>query len=195
MRLKSENALVATDVGRKDDALSAILQQISRLDALLRNLLDMTQSRKPNTVEIDLNTFLQQAAEDHIELAGSKAVSLSCKPADMSSSPIFDPTQMRRALDNLLLNAIQNTPNGGQIILDAAQRSDNLVLSVSDNGPGVGSDLRQGLFEPFVTSRAEGTGLGLAIVREIARMHGGDARLVESKNGAKFEIEVPWRPY
>ena len=194
MRLKSENALAAADISRKDAALGAILQQIGRLDALLRDLLDMTQSREPNTTLVDLEAFLRQAAEDHAELASSKGVSLSFKSPNTSSSPILDPVQMRRALDNLLLNAIQNTPKGGQIVIEAAQRAGNLILCVADDGPGVSTDLQPRLFEPFVTSRAEGTGLGLAIVREIARMHGGDARLAETQKGARFEVEVPWRP-
>jgi signal transduction histidine kinase len=133
--------------------------------------------------------------EDHAELAGSKGVYSSYKSPDTSSSPVFDPLQMRRALDNLLLNAIQNTPKGGQIGLEAAQRGGSLVLRVSDNGPGVSTELQTRLFEPFVTGRAEGIGLGLAIVREIAHLHGGDARLVTTECGATFEIEVPWRPY
>ena len=194
MRLKSENALVATDISRKDAALGAILQQIGRLDALLRDLLDMSQSREPHTTDVDLGSFLRQVAQDHAELAGSKGVALQYKSPDTTSPPAFDPMQMRRALDNLLLNAIQNAPKGGQIVLEAAQQAGSLILSVADNGPGVSAGLLPRLFEPFVTGRAEGTGLGLAIVREIARMHGGDARLAETANGAKFEIEVPWRP-
>lgn len=69
-----------------------------------------------------------------------------------------------------------------------------MLLRVSDTGPGVGEDVRDRLFEPFVTARPDGTGLGLAIVREIARAHRGNARLAASLCGASFEIEVPWRP-
>jgi signal transduction histidine kinase len=59
----------------------------------------------------------------------------------------------------------------------------------------VPAEVRDRLFEPFATARADGTGLGLAIAREIARAHGGEARLVSTtSSGAVFEIELPWRP-
>jgi signal transduction histidine kinase len=101
---------------------------------------------------------------------------------------------MQRALDNLILNAIQNTPAGGRVGVDALYHGDKLLLRVSDTGPGVSEEVRDRLFEPFVTVRPDGTGLGLAIVREIARAHHGDTRLVHGESGATFEIEVPWRP-
>ncbi len=100
---------------------------------------------------------------------------------------------MHRALDNLILNAIENTPAGGSIEVAAEHRADKLCLRVRDSGQGVPDNIRERLFEPFVTGRAEGTGLGLAVVRESARAHGGEARLVPTSQGAEFEIEVPWQ--
>jgi signal transduction histidine kinase len=102
---------------------------------------------------------------------------------------------MQRALDNLILNAIQNTPAGGRIVVDALRRQDKLLLSVTDSGAGVSEEMRDRLFEPFATARSEGTGLGLAIVREIARAHRGEARLAHTGRGARFEIEVPWQTF
>src|SRR5437879_12616361 len=101
---------------------------------------------------------------------------------------------MHRPVYNLILNAIQNTPAGGSVVVDAFPRDGNLLLRVADTGPGVSDEIRDRLFEPFATARSDGTGLGLAIVREIARNHRGDVRLVAAENGATFEIEVPWRP-
>ena len=100
---------------------------------------------------------------------------------------------MQRALDNLILNAIQNTPPGGRITVDALDRGDHLVLRVTDTGPGVSGDIRDRLFEPFATARPDGTGLGLAIVKEIVRAHHGDIRLIPTTRGASFEIELPWQ--
>jgi signal transduction histidine kinase len=108
--------------------------------------------------------------------------------------PRFDIEQVRRALDNLILNAIQNTPPGGTVTVEARHRHGRLCLRVCDSGPGVPDKIRERLFEPFVTGREEGTGLGLAIVSEIARANGGEARLVPDTNGAVFEVELPWRP-
>lgn len=195
MRLKAENALAVADGSRSEAALTAILQQVDRLDILLRDLLDMTQAREPRFAEVDLETFLARTVEGHRDLAASRAISLTAGTGSVSSPlPHLDPSQMQRALDNLIINAIQNTPAGGTIAVDASRRDVSLLLRVADTGPGIAEDIRERLFEPFVTGRADGTGLGLAIVREIARNHHGNVRLVRNIGGAIFEIEIPWRP-
>jgi signal transduction histidine kinase len=196
MRLKAENAIASGDESRRISALQAILQQIGRLDGLLRDLLAMTQPREPKPTEADLRSFLHDAIESHHELAAAKGVTLRAAPVPGApTAPKFDIDQVRRALDNLLLNAVQNTPRGGTVTVAAAEANGSLHLRVSDTGPGVTGDMRERLFEPFATTRAEGTGLGLAIAREIARAHGGEARLVSTaSSGTVFEIELPWRP-
>jgi signal transduction histidine kinase len=194
MRLKAENALATNDEGRRILALQSILQQVGRLDGLLRDLLAMTQRREPKLAEIDLAAFLERTADAHRELAASKGVKLVVGPAPPAAAPVlFDAEQMHRALDNLILNAIENTPAGGSIDVAAERCSDRLCLRVRDTGHGVPEDIRDRLFEPFVTGRLEGTGLGLALVREIARAHAGEARLVPTSQGTEFEIEVPWQ--
>ena len=195
MRLKAENALAVTDGSRSEAALAAILQQVDRLDVLLRDLLEMTQAREPRLAEVDLEAFLARTVESHRELAAARGITLTTGTV-LASSPLpqLDSSQMQRALDNLIINAIQNTPNGGTIAVDAGRRDDYLLLRVADTGPGIAEEVRERLFEPFVTGRADGTGLGLAIVREIARNHHGHVRLARNVGGAVFEIEVPWRP-
>jgi signal transduction histidine kinase len=65
-----------------------------------------------------------------------------------------------------------------------------ITIDVSDDGPGIPSEVRAKLFEPLVTSKKTGTGLGLALVRRVARAHGGDAEWVASANGAHFRIKL-----
>ena len=101
---------------------------------------------------------------------------------------------MRRALDNLVLNAIQAAPAGTSILIAARQDADTFVISVHDEGAGPPANIRDHLFEPFVTGRADGTWLGLSLVREVAAAHGGTARLGNSEAGTIFEIVVPWQP-
>jgi signal transduction histidine kinase len=194
MRLKAENALASDDEGRSKSALRAILDQVGRLDALLRNLLTMTQRSQPILANVDLRTFLDRVIETHAELAASKDIKLGITTGDNPAlGAQFDVDQIRRGLDNLILNAIQNTPAGGSIMLSATGENRKLHLRVSDTGPGVPANIADRLYEPFVTGRPDGTGLGLAIVREIARAHGGDTRLIPSPVGAIFEIELPWQ--
>jgi signal transduction histidine kinase len=195
MRLKAENALAAGDEGRRVAALKTILEQIGRLDGLLRDLLAMTQRREPQRTKVDLAKFVGETVAPYRELAAAKGVELEIGGiAQDPVQPEFDADQMHRALDNLILNAVQNTPRGGAVTVEAVEHLGRLQLRVRDSGPGVPDHVRERLFEPFVTGRPDGTGLGLAIVQEIARAHDGEARLVPGDSGATFEIEVPWRP-
>jgi signal transduction histidine kinase len=102
---------------------------------------------------------------------------------------------LRDALSNLLLDALQASPSGGQVTLAARAERDTLKLSVADGGAGVPHEHRERIWEPFFTTRQRGTGLGLAIVRKRVEDVGGHARLAESKNGegARFELSVPLR--
>jgi signal transduction histidine kinase len=194
MRLKAENALCVDQEGRLKSALHSILDQVGRLDALLRDLLTMTRQSPPKLIETDLRDLLNRVVETHAELAASKGITL--RAADEAAYPTarLDSDQIRRCLDNLILNSIQNTPAGGVIAVSVTHSNDRLYLRVDDDGPGIPAEIRDQLFEPFVTGRPDGTGLGLAIVREIARAHGGDARLATGEEGAVFEIELPWQP-
>ena len=191
MRLKAENAM-AGDLERKNQALALILGQIERLDALLRRLLSMTEREKLNRASVALRPFLESCLATHIELARSKAITLECQAENEEAS--FDPDQMRRALDNLILNAVEAAPAGTAIVVAARHDRENLVVSVRDEGSGPPAQIRDHLFEPFVTGRADGTGLGLSIVREVAVAHGGTARLRSCQSGTVFEIVAPWRP-
>jgi signal transduction histidine kinase len=101
---------------------------------------------------------------------------------------------MRRAIDNLVLNAIETAPAGSHILISARREAETLVVAVHDEGAGPPAEIRDHLFEPFVTGRAEGTGLGLSVVREVAAAHGGTARLAETSVGTTFEIVVPCQP-
>jgi signal transduction histidine kinase len=194
MRLKAENAMAAgPDVPRKDQALRTIVDQIGRLEGLLRNLLSSVQRAKPILTPVkDVTSFLNERVDLFREQAAVRDLALKVEGTTIDAA--FDSPRIGQAIDNLVLNAIQNTPPGGCITVGAERSADRLVLSIADTGQGVPEDLRAQLFEPFVTARPEGTGLGLAVVRDIAEAHGGSARAVHRPDGTTFIIELPWRP-
>jgi signal transduction histidine kinase len=191
MRLKAENALL-TGSERHREALSVILGQIERLDRLLRRLLDVTEPERPRPERLVLATFLESCLSAHRELADARGLQLECQA--QVESTYADSELMRRALDNLLLNAIQAAPVGSRVQLLAFARDAHLVLSVRDQGTGPPPDIRDHLFEPFVTGRSDGTGLGLSLVREVAEAHGGSAQVTECDRETHFEIILPWQP-
>jgi signal transduction histidine kinase len=200
MRLKAENALASGDSNRAALALEAMLGQIARVDTLLRDLLNLTQARPLHRTPTAVAPLLAECARLHEDLATARNVRIETVSDGLPESdhPHIDRVQVARALDNLLLNALQHTPAGGRVRLGAARDpvdgTMRLRLRVSDTGPGVDPAIHPSLFEPFVTSRPDGTGLGLAIVREIALAHRGTARLVENAPETTFCLNLPWRP-
>jgi signal transduction histidine kinase len=193
MRLKAENALASGEATRRDRALEAVLGQIDRLDGLLRNLLGSVQRVEPKRERVgDLAAFLAKRIKLFREQAAAQGVALTLDCTVPQAT--FDVARIGQALDNLILNAIQNTAAGGRVAVTASQPGDHLLLSVVDTGAGVPETIRDHLFDPFVTGRPDGTGLGLAIVRDIAQAHGGEVRAEHRPNGTTIVLELPCRP-
>ena len=190
MRLKAENALAGSQ-SRQAAALQTILSHISRIDRLVAEMLALAQPITLQRRPIELAPFVRERIEAMQERAELADVELSGHACD--GSCIFDPEQMSRALDNLLINALQHTPEGGHVELSAAISGGQLTFSVADDGPGIDPAIAARLFEPFATSRADGTGLGLSIVREIAAAHQGTVALRPVARGAHFVVTVPCR--
>jgi len=121
---------------------------------------------------------------------------------DDNLPPIYaDSALMRQALSNLILNACEAMPEGGDVIIEARleekrieSRHDELLISVVDSGEGIDPEIKAKLFNPFFTTKAEGTGLGLALVKKIVIMHQGRIE-VQSKpgKGTRFTIRLPYR--
>jgi signal transduction histidine kinase len=191
MRLKAENALAAGSE-RYRDALSVILSQIERLDRLLSRLLNITEPERASVEKVDMASFLNRCIGSVRELGQARGIRFESH-ADVETA-LIDPELLLRALNNLLLNAIQAAPEGSRIRLAAAKKNGQLAFSVHDEGPGLPPHVRAHLFEPFVTGRADGTGLGLSIVREVAEAHGGTVRFESCDSRTALEIILPCQP-
>ncbi|MCK1641657.1 HAMP domain-containing histidine kinase [Bradyrhizobium sp. 157] len=195
MRLKAENALAnEADRGRSTDALNVVVQQVGRMDQLLQKLLRSVQrseiKREPVT---DVRKFLAAHASLFREQARRRPISVDVP--DCFAPVQFDTAAVGGALDNLILNAIQNSRDGAPIVLRAELKGGRLRLSVSDTGRGVPEEIREHLFEPFATGRPDGTGLGLAFVREVAEAHGGSASVQHRNDGTTITLDIPMGPH
>jgi signal transduction histidine kinase len=194
MRLRAEGALAVDPAleperssARGRAALGAIIGQIDRLDRLSGELLTMTQRRVPVPDNHDLRTFLESCRQNWPDAE----LVIAAAPG----TGRFDADMIRRALDNLIQNALRHAPAASIVTLRAGCGPDLLRFEVEDNGPGVPEALRDNLFEPFVTSRADGTGLGLSIAREMAQAHDGRLFLAHPGPGPVFALELPQDPH
>jgi PAS domain S-box-containing protein len=103
-----------------------------------------------------------------------------------------NPTQLREVLTNLILNAVDALPGGGEIIIEAAPQDGAVRLTVSDTGLGMDATTQARIFEPFYTTKLTGSGLGLALVKSIVESHGGTIDVVSQPGvGTVFSMRLP----
>jgi len=106
-----------------------------------------------------------------------------------------DDILLREILGNLLSNAVEASPPGGEILISVGVDRDHLSLVVEDHGEGVPEPLRKAIFLPFFSTKSRGTGLGLAIAQKRVEQLGGEIRLesVQGSPGARFVVRLPAR--
>ena len=173
-----------------------IRSELQRLENLVRQFLSLAAPSSVELQTVDVAEVVRyvcellrpEAAERQIEIAMDLPESLPPLTAD--------PGQLKQALINLVINAVQAVERNGRIEIRA--RADPALgtfsLQVTDNGPGVPGERKSAIFEPFFTTKSEGSGLGLWIVQQIATAHGGVVTVNDRANGgAAFTLQLPLR--
>ncbi|HZX96545.1 MAG TPA: ATP-binding protein, partial [Myxococcales bacterium] len=173
-----------------------IRESADKLQQLTQDLLSLARLEargiEPKDEPVDLSAIAREAVDAQGPTAAARKVRLELRaegPAPVRGDPLW----LRRALENLLGNAVQHSPEGAPVEVNV-RRGPECVAQVRDHGAGVDPAIRDRLFERFATTRHGdgGTGLGLAIVRAVAELHGGRAELREtSAEGSVFEIRLP----
>ena len=137
----------------------------------------------------DLAVFAGRSIEPQ---ARAREIQIEVRAAAESAQRIDGDSDALQVLTNLLLNALQFSPDGGKITLSAGRGDGGIVLEVTDQGPGVPLGLVNKIFDGGTTTRAEGAGIGLPFSRRLARRNGGDLRLINpGEPGARFELSWP----
>jgi heavy metal sensor kinase len=187
-------------VGTYEGTLRSVLVEAERLSRMVDQLLMLARADagalEARVQEVDVSDLLEETASRWRPLAREKNVQLL---ADIPESGTLrgDPDLLRRMLDNLIDNALRNTPSGGSVRISCSRDPENWSIAVEDTGPGVEESLRASLFERF--TRADpargrdtgGAGLGLSLCAIIARLHGGRITLEDGGPGARFVTLLP----
>ena len=167
-----------------------IRQEVKRLEGVLRQFLDLARPVGESREPVDLGTLSDEVVELIRPVADSHGVRLESFPVEMIVPA--DREAVRRAVINLVQNAIDASPEGGRVrtVVDRDERYGR--LRVVDDGPGIEPELQERAFEAFMTTRADGTGLGLSLVKRVAEEHGGRCSLVNgSEGGAEACLCLP----
>jgi signal transduction histidine kinase len=179
-------------------ALDKIEKAVDRARRISQNFLRF--SRSPDAIVRDTN--LEDLAAEVVELTGKTAYHHGVSVAVISepeaiTSLLTDPFQLRQVLLNLVTNAIQAVPKGGQVSLRLGGDDHEVSVAVEDNGPGIPEENIERVFEPFFTTKPEGqgTGLGLAVSRGIVERLGGRIEIDNRPGeGCTFRVVVPRSP-
>lgn len=188
------------DADRRQVLSDLTLEDVDRFVSVTQELLDYSKgniSLQPQ--KVGLGMWLDRIVDYLRENLESSGVSLVTEFGHRGPVHI-DADRLRRVVINIAANAADAMPKGGTLRITTLMQGDYWELTVSDTGTGIPQDLRERIFEPFVTSGKEhGTGLGLAIAQDIVRGHSGDIRIetrtegeVEGQpSGSTFFIKLP----
>jgi signal transduction histidine kinase len=173
------------------DVLDKVMAGFTALEATVGDLLHFSSQRDPRRERFNVAGLLQDVVQSLQPQLRAQDISaeIDC-PQGLSATA--DGDMLRRAVLNLVLNALDAMPAGGRLVLTGCQTTAGLEIEIADSGPGVPEPIVDRLFEPFFTTKGSGTGLGLAIVERIATAHGGKAMVMNCpEGGAAFTVIIP----
>lgn len=174
--------------------MNTVVSEAGRLEKLVTDLLAFARPREPAITEFDFMKLLSDVALQLRARPESAGRNLEIVSSHDSLTVRSDESALRQILLNVVLNALEATPEGGNLTvkvgLDGGARK--LQVEVEDSGPGLGGRDPEEFFEPFVTTKAKGTGLGLPVSRRLAATLGGTLTLGErAEGGARCTLTVP----
>ncbi len=178
------------DDPRRED-LQTIVDETLRCRKIVKGLLDFARQTKPQKQNLDINKVVEDVLALVRNQASFRNITIRTELDSKIPSVLADADQMRQVVLNIILNAADAMPQGGALRIRSyfEPKSNQVMLRISDTGPGIPVEIQDKLFEPFFTTKKTGTGLGLAIAYGIMERHRG-ALKVESSPGHGTTIVV-----
>jgi signal transduction histidine kinase len=173
------------------ESLEVIEMEAARLEQLAREFTDFGRLPEGPPADVDLAELLEELTRT--SLPEGVSARLTIEPGSHTVIGHYDP--LRRALGNILRNAVEAIGGKGHLELGSGEQNGGVMISIADHGPGIPAELQGSLFMPYHTSKPDGTGLGLTLVRQTVEAHGGTIRVRETPGGgATFELWLPRTP-
>ena len=192
--------LVASTLPENDpnqEVLVRVQNDCTRLNHLMESFLAFSRPSELNLETIEVGPLLQRTLDRwHPRLANAK-ITPFLKISPNVSKIKGDPRALDRVFTNLISNAVDAMADSGDTLAIRAELNDTVAelpmveISVSDNGPGIPDELKDRIFEPFVSASKKGTGLGLAITKQIVTAHKGSINLKTFPGGTVFIVSIP----
>ncbi|WP_437588732.1 ATP-binding protein [Sorangium sp. So ce1000] len=172
--------------------VTAIRAEVDRLSRIAEQYLSVARRPRPRLEPERVDDLVQELVafvRPELDRAG---IAVRVEVEEAGPEILLDESQLRQALLNLLRNAREAMPKGGEIVVSVSFSSGAATIAVDDTGPGVPEELRASIFDPFFTTKQRGTGLGLAVTRDIIEAHGGTISCEPREaGGTRFRIALP----
>jgi len=177
------------------ESTATLLAELSNLKSIIGRFSDFAKMPAPRFENMDINEIVRGVMKLHdarLHAEGRAKVEPHLELASGGTRIQADPDQLRRALGNLVLNALDAMPEGGTLLVRTVPHDGGLRLEISDSGHGLTEEECQRLFTPYYTTKQHGTGLGLAIVQSVVSDHHGKISVSSAAGrGTTFTIDLP----
>jgi signal transduction histidine kinase len=179
-RLVNRIATVRNETGRLREILDDFLRYAGRIEI----------ERKP----VELNTLLEELVDFFAPQAASQRVQIRFQKTTQPITASIDSKLIKQCVLNLMINAVQAMPTGGDLILQLKADDDRATIDVIDTGSGIAAEKLPKIFDAYYTTKRGGTGLGLAMAKRIAQEHGGNLTVESDQGkGSDFRLTLPMR--
>jgi signal transduction histidine kinase len=196
--IKTIAAVLGEDLGPDSphaEDIRLILGEIDRLTATTNELLDRARPKVATENTRSVTTALSDTWRLLSHRAREQDVQIVWRLHDELPAVRADGQALREIFFNLLANALDAAGRGGSIAVSCTGAADGVVVAISDSGPGIPNELRERLFEPFLTTKIDGTGLGLyAVGRRVRELGGEIACVSEAGRGTTFRVRLAIAP-
>ena len=174
--------------------VTTMIESIDRLNVMVENLLLLSSDAPPGHEAVDVASVVREVVAFLRLGLGDRRVAIivDVDPAAEMSETRASRQRIVQALSNIVLNAVQATPDGGEIRIGVSETPGSVVVRVHNTGSYIAPDVMKQLFVPFYTTKPTGTGLGLAIARQIVTASGGRIHVESDPEvGTAFTLELP----
>lgn len=172
--------------------VAMILGEIDRINRILEDILSIARPFQLKLSVQAMPDIMEHVLHRYQTSIEKKGIHVSRRYATSLPEAVVDRERTEQALTNLVLNAVQAMPTGGRLGIGLDANGCWLIITISDTGPGISSDVQRRIFEPFFTTKARGTGLGLAVARRVIEEHGGTIEVSSQiGQGTTFTIQLP----
>lgn len=172
--------------------IDIILDESGRLERLVREVRDFSEIQSASLLLDTIEPAIHEVLQIFEPLAGNRHVKLSVEIADDLPQINLDSSQLVIAMSNIMENALESMPKGGNLTLQATRDDRHLLVSFRDTGLGIDPEQLDAIYDPFVTSKTRGAGLGLTMVYQIVMNHHGEITISsELDKGTDVTIQLP----